>query len=230
MDQQKIIQQTADFVKSKLYGQGTGHDWWHASRVWKTALEIGKKEGADLFVVQLAALLEDISDWKFNGGDTKASSKIAREFLTSIDVESSIIDHVCEIIETLTFKGAGVETAMRTLEGKIVQDADRLDAVGAIAIARTFAYGGYKQQEIYNPQIKPVLHQSFEQYKQSSKTSLNHFYEKLLLLKDRMNTNTGKKLAQERHEFMEKYLEQFFKEIGEDKLVFESKVRENENS
>ncbi|MBA3064551.1 HD domain-containing protein, partial [Candidatus Woesearchaeota archaeon] len=188
MNQNEIIKRTADYVKSKLDGEGSGHDWWHIYRVWKTAIEIGKKESADLFVVQLAALLHDIADWKFHSGDDSVGPKLAREWLEKLDVDENIISHVCKIIKQVSFKGAGVKSKIKTKEGMVVQDADRLDALGAIGIARAFAYCGHKGREIYNPDIKPEKHESFEQYKKSKGTTINHFYEKLLLLKDLMNT------------------------------------------
>ena len=214
MDFNKItISKTAEFVKTKLLGEATGHDWWHVYRVWNNAKLIAKTQtNADLFIVELAALLHDISDWKFSNGDDSAGANIAQEFLTTLDVPQSIIDAVCDIILTISFKGANVKTPMKTIEGKIVQDADRLDALGAVGIARTFAYGAHANQEIYNPEIKPKMHSSFEEYKNSKSTSLNHFYEKLLLLSDRMNTPEGRKLAQARQKYMEEFLAQFFAE------------------
>jgi len=212
MNQNEIIKRTADYVKSRLSGEGSGHDWWHVYRVWKTAVEICKKEGADLFVVQLAALLHDIADWKFHSGDDSIGPKLAREWLEKLDVDKNVISHVCEIIKEVSFKGAGVKSKIKTKEGMVVQDADRLDAIGAIGIARAFAYGGHKGREIYNPNIKPEKHETFEQYKNNKGTTINHFYEKLLLLKDLMNTSGARKIAQERHCFMEQYLDKFFKE------------------
>lgn len=211
---QEIITQTKAYVRKTLEGEGSGHDWWHIYRVWNTAKYIGKKENADLYVVELSALLHDIADWKFHNGDESIGPKVAKEWLESLKVEEPIVDHVCNIIKDLSFKGAGVKSEIKTLEGMVVQDSDRLDAIGAIGIARAFAYGGHKAREIYNPNIKPVMHESFEQYKNSKGTTINHFYEKLLLLKDRMNTETAKKLAEERHRFMEIYLNQFFDEWG----------------
>jgi uncharacterized protein len=212
MNKKRILEQVEKFVKDKLYGEGSGHDWWHAYRVLKTANYIAKNEEADLFVVQLAALLHDISDWKFNKGDDNIGPKIARDLLEKMKVEEHIILHVSEIIKDISFKGAGVKTKMRTKEGMIVQDADRLDALGAIGIARTFAYGGYTNREIYNPNIKPQFYKSFDKYKKNTSPTINHFYEKLLLLKDLMNTKTARKIAERRHKYMEKYLEHFFKE------------------
>jgi len=212
MDKKTIISQTITFVKQQLKGDATGHDWWHVHRVWHMALTLAEKEGADLFVVQLAALLHDIADWKFHDGDDKKGEVIARQWLESLGLEEKVISHVCQIVSDISFKGAGVATNMKTIEGKVVQDADRLDAIGAIGIARAFAYGGYKKREMYNPEIKPLLHQSFEQYKNSEGTTVNHFYEKLLLLKNRMNTQSALQIAEERHQFMEVFLDKFLKE------------------
>lgn len=194
--------------------EGTGHDWWHVARVLEMAKNIGQQEGADMFVVELAALLHDIADWKFHEGDDTVGSKLAREILTKHQVTSEVVEQVGEIVEKLSFKGAGVASEMPTIEGKVVQDADRLDALGAIGVARTFAYGGHAGRPLYDPDNKPVMHQTKEDYykAKSQGTSINHFYEKLLLLKDRMNTQTGKKLAQGRHEFLETYLDRFFQE------------------
>ncbi len=213
MDKESIIKQTEEYVRSKLQGDSSGHDWWHIYRVWKMALKLAKEEkDVDLFVVQLAALLHDIADWKFYNGDDDVGPKLAREFLSKLQVDKDIISHVCQIIKDISFKGAGVKTPMITKEGMIVQDADRLDAMGAIGIARTFAYGGFKGRDIYNPNIKPKKHSSFEEYKKSQGHSINHFYEKLLLLKDLMNTEAAKKVAEDRHKFMEQFLDRFFKE------------------
>jgi len=213
MKEEDIIKQTVEFVKEHLGKEVTGHDWWHTKRVWKTALRIAKEEkDIDLFVVQLAALLHDIADWKFHEGNDSVGPELAREWLEKFGVDKKTIDHVCEIIKDISFKGAGVKTRMKTKEGMIVQDADRLDALGAIGIARCFATGAKLNREIYNPEIKPKLHKTFEEYKKSRSTSINHFYEKLLLLKDLMNTKTAKKIAEERHKFMEQFLDRFFKE------------------
>ena len=213
MDAESLVKQTAEYVKSKLEREPTGHDWWHAYRVWKMALRIAKEEGdADLLVVQLAALLHDIADWKFHGGDHSAGVRMAREWLEKLKLDERIISHVCEIIEGISFRGAGVKTKLRTREAMIVQDADRLDALGAIGIARCFATGAKLNRQIYDPEIKPKIHRSFEEYKKAESTSINHFYEKLLLLKDLMHTETAKRIAEERHKFMELFLERFFEE------------------
>lgn len=193
MNKEQIINQTAEFIKAKLTGEGSGHDWWHVYRVWKNAEHIGKREEVDLFVVELAALLHDIADWKFNDGNDDIGPQLAREWLEKLSVDEEIISHVCQIIKDASFKGAGVATKMKTIEGMVVQDADRLDVIGAIGIARTFAYGGSKGREMHNPEIKPEKHESFEQYKNNHSSTINHFYEKLLLLKELMNTKTAKK-------------------------------------
>jgi len=214
MDEGNILQQPREHVRRLMSGEGTGHDWFHVERVCKTALAIGREEGADLVLIELAALLHDVADWKFAGGDHDAGPRAARDWLQSLEVPPATIDHVCEIIASLSFKGAGVATPMRSLEGQCVQDADRLDALGAIGVARTFAYGGHKGQPLYDPAAKPELHASFDAYKRGGGSSLNHFYEKLLLLKDRMNTAAGKRLAAQRHQFMERFLDQFLAEWG----------------
>lgn len=212
MDGTNLIEKVAEEVRQKLGGEGTGHDWWHVYRVWQMAKHLGKEEGADMLIVELAALLHDIADWKFHDGDDAVGPQIAGEILNRYNASEPVITRVKDIILEVSFKGAGVNTAPATIEGKVVQDADRLDALGAVGIARTFAYGGHKNREIYNPEIKPVEHQSFEEYKKNQSHTVNHFYEKLLLLKDRMNTETAKKLAADRHKFMEQYLEHFYKE------------------
>lgn len=212
MNQNEIISAVAEDVKTILAKDSSGHDWWHVYRAWNMAKQIGAVESADLFVVELAAVLHDVADWKFHDGDDTVGPKKAREVLEKYQVDESVIEHVCEIIADMSFKGAGVETPMPTLEGKIVQDADRLDAIGAIGIARTFAYGGHKSKPMHDPKSKPVMHTSKEDYFKNNVSTINHFYEKLLLLKDRMNTITAKQIAQERHAFMEQFLDQFFRE------------------
>jgi uncharacterized protein len=211
-NQVTIINQTISFVKECLKNAEGGHDWWHIYRVWKTAIQLTKTEKADLFIVELAALLHDIADSKFNEGDEEIGPRKAGEFLRSINVEENVINHVVKIISNISFKGGKQIQCFKSLEMDIVQDADRLDALGAIGIARTFNYGGYKNREIYNPVILPDLKMSKEEYKNSNAPTINHFYEKLLLLKDKMNTETGKKMAQHRHEFMKIYLDEFYKE------------------
>jgi uncharacterized protein len=207
-----LINRTAAHVQKVLSGDGTGHDWWHVHRVWKTAQRIGRAERADLLVVELAALLHDIADWKLNDGDTSVGPRMAREWLDSQGVEPGISEHVCQIIAGISFKGAGVEQPPLSLEGKVVQDADRLDAMGAIGIARAFAYGGTKGRVIYDPAVNPAEHSTAESFLKNDGPTINHFYEKLLLLKDRMNTASGRGIAEERHRFMEDYLQRFYAE------------------
>ena len=216
MDRISIIEKTIEFVKHTLSGAEGGHDWWHIYRVWKNARMIAENEpGVDLFVVELAALLHDIADYKFHDGDESIGPKLAREFLTSLQVEAETIFHVEQIIENISFKGGKELQQFASPELDVVQDADRLDAIGAIGIARAFNYGGHKNREIYNPDIKPDLKMDKDAYTKSSAPTLNHFYEKLLLLKDRMNTQTGKQLAERRHKFMLDYLDEFYWEWGE---------------
>lgn len=213
MNKKLILKNTKDFVKNTLSKDSTGHDWWHIYRVWKLSLYIAKKEkNKKLFIVELGALLHDIADFKFHNGDETVGPKVAREWLERQNVPEEIITQVVHIVESISYKGAKVKNTMQSLEGKIVQDADRLDALGAIGIARTFAYGGYKGREMYNPHIKPEIHTNSKSYKNSTGPTINHFYEKLLLLKDKMNTKTAKQLALKRHKFMEKYLEEFYRE------------------
>ncbi len=207
-----VINNTINFVKKQLENAESGHNWFHMERVYNNALLIAKEETCDLEVVQLAALLHDIADSKFHYGDETVGPKVARKFLTSENVSEETINHVVAIIENISFKGGNFKKNFNSKELEIVQDADRLDAIGAIGIARTFNYGGYKNREIYNPEISPNLKMSKEEYKNSTAPTINHFYEKLLLLKDKMNTKTGKKIAQKRHDFMETFLEQFYNE------------------
>lgn len=209
---QKLIEQTRHFVEKELAGDSSGHDWWHIFRVWKIAIRLGEEENVNLEIVQLGALLHDIGDWKFHNGDESVGPRRVREFLERCEADESTISHLCDIVSTISFKGAGVATPMQTQEGKVVQDADRLDAIGAMGIARAFAYGGAKDRLMYHPDEPPVMHQSFDAYKKSKGHTINHFHEKLLLLKDRMNTPAGKRLAEERHRFMETFLQQFDEE------------------
>ncbi len=211
MTQEDILQKTAEYIKQEFSDDSSGHDWWHIYRVWKNAMTICEHEQADAFIVQLAALLHDLDDWKFydSGHETPLRAKA---WLDSFNLDSSITDAVCRIITHISYKGAGVENKMDSLEGFIVQDADRLDAIGAIGIARAFAYGGYKNRQLYDPDSPAQMHQTFEQYKKSNSSTINHFYEKLLLLKDMMNTSTAKRIAEQRHEVMVQYLSQFMGE------------------
>jgi uncharacterized protein len=213
MTQNDIIQKTAEFIKQEFGDDSSGHDWWHIYRVWKNAISICEHEAkrADLFIVELAALLHDLDDWKFNEGEDETPHR-AKAWMESCGVDSQINQAVCQIIMHVSYKGAQVENKMDTLEGFIVQDADRLDAIGAIGIGRAFAYGGYKNRPLYDPETSNQMHASFEQYKNSKSATINHFYEKLLLLKDKMNTATAKKIAEQRHEIMLRFLDQFMNE------------------
>ncbi len=211
-DREFVIQQTVNHVKETLAGETTGHDWWHTYRVWKSAIKIGQKEEVDLFVVALGALLHDIADWKFNQRDETIGPAKARAWLESLAVDPQTISHVADIVRTISFKGSGEKSQVVTREAMVVQDADRLDAMGAIGIARAFAFGGYRGREIYDPDIKPERDQTAEEYKRNTSPTINHFYEKLLLLKDRMNTPSGRDMAVERHQFMEQFLDRFFQE------------------
>lgn len=212
MNKQEIIRKTTEFVKHTLANAEGGHDWWHVYRVWKTARHIADSEDVDLFTVELGALLHDIADSKFHNGDEEIGPLKARKFLESLQVDETTISHVSEIIANISFKGGNQNQKFKSPELDVVQDADRLDALGAIGIARTFNYGGHKGRPIYDPQIKPDLHLTKEAYKNSTAPTLNHFYEKLLLLKDLMNTETGRKMAEQRHDYMLAYLTQFYKE------------------
>jgi len=212
MKKQQIINRTIDFVKHTLKDAEGGHDWFHIQRVFNNAKLIVKTESADEFIVSLSALLHDIADSKFHNGDETIGPKKATEFLMSQNIDSIVIEHVVQIIKNISFKGGNIDRTFSSKELDIVQDADRLDAVGAIGIARCFNYGGFKNREIFNPNIKPEVNMTKEEYKNSNAPSINHFYEKLLLLKDKMNTPTGKRIAIERHKFMEKYLDQFYAE------------------
>ncbi|KQS41183.1 HD domain-containing protein [Pedobacter sp. Leaf194] len=209
---QDVISSTIDFVKKTLENAEAGHDWFHIERVYKTALTINETENGHPLVVAFAALLHDIADPKFNNGDEELGPNIAEKFLSSISVDAETITHVKLIIKNMSFKNSFDESGFSSREMQIVQDADRLDAIGAIGIARAFTYGGFKNRVLYDPEIKPEQHQSKDSYKNTTAPTINHFYEKLLLLKDMMNTEAGKKIALERHNFMLTYLEQFYKE------------------
>ena len=212
MNTTNLIDQTIEFVKTALVQAEGGHDWFHIERVYKNALLIAGSENCDLEIVQLGALLHDIADSKFHNGDETIGPKTARTFLEAQNVSLETIDHVIAIIENISFKGGRVERKFSSIELDIVQDADRLDAIGAIGIARTFNYGGFKNRTLHNPEIAPNLSMTKEEYKKNEAPTINHFYEKLLLLKDKMNTETGKQIAQERHRYMEAFLEQFYAE------------------
>lgn len=203
---------TINFVKEKLEGAEAGHDWFHIERVWKLSKKIAEKEGGNLEVIGLSALLHDIADPKFHNGDETLALKISKNFLEEIHVNAELIEQVLFVIKNISFKNRAEAPENPPLELQIVQDADRLDAIGAIGIARTFNFGGFKNNLMYHPEIKPNLGMNKEEYKKSNGTTINHFYEKLLLLKDLMNTETAKKIASERHDFMLQFLDEFYKE------------------
>ena len=209
MEKSIVVLETEKYVRSILEGEGSGHDWWHIHRVRNNALNIARAYQVDVFIIEMAALLHDIADHKLHGGDEEIGPRMAGEWLDKNQVEEATKNHILLIMQEVSFSKGKTPS---TLEGKVVQDADRLDAIGAIGIARTFAFGGFKKREIYNPEIPPVKYASLEDYKKNTNPTLNHFYEKLLLLKDMMNTEEARKIAQHRHEFMEEYLEQFYSE------------------
>ena len=209
--EKEIITKVRAEIKAQFEGEGTGHDWWHIVRVVNTAKQIAKEEGANSFIVELSALLHDLGDHKFHK-EKDAAEKLISEMLDNSGVSEKLKNQVLEIVSNVSYKGANVETRPTSLEGKVVQDADRLDAIGAIGIARAFAYGGNKERLLYHPNQPPVLHDDFNAYKNDKGHTINHFYEKLLLLKDRMQTKSGKEMAEERHQYMEGYLKQFYKE------------------
>jgi uncharacterized protein len=209
---QKLIEQTAAYVRQTLQQAEGGHDWWHILRVWNNAKLIAKTEPADILVVELAALLHDIADSKFHGGNEEIGPQTAVAFLQSLQVEPAVISHVENIIRHVSFKSSFDGNLFHSPELAVVQDADRLDAIGAIGIARAFNYGGHKGREMHNPEIMPNLNMSKEEYKNTTAPTINHFYEKLLLLKDKMNTATARKLAEGRHQYMQGFLEQFYEE------------------
>ncbi|WP_340113370.1 HD domain-containing protein [Maribellus mangrovi] len=204
-----ILKATRQYIKNHFEAEGSGHDWWHIYRVKNLALKIAQTEDGDSFIIELAALLHDLDDWKLNGGSEESLTSV---WLMKMDLPDEETQKVLQIIHEVSYKGAGVATPASSIEAKIVQDADRLDAIGAIGIARTFAYGGNKNRLIYDPAVQPEMHTSFDEYKKTTAPTINHFYEKLLLLKDRLNTKTAVQIAQARHQFMEDFLEQFFKE------------------
>ncbi len=212
MNTQEIISNTEAFVKKTLENAEGGHDWFHILRVWNNAKLIAQNENVNIFIVELGALLHDIADSKFYNGDETIGPKVAREFLEREGVSEEIILHIEKIIINISYKGGNFEQTFTSPELAVIQDADRLDAIGAIGIARCFNYGGFKNRALYNPDIKPNLNQTKEEYKNSEAPTINHFYEKLLLLKDRMNTVSGKKIAKERHLYMENFLQQFYRE------------------
>lgn len=211
MNKLDIINNTIEFVKEKLSGDSSGHDWWHIYRVWNLSKRIQTAEGGNLFIIELAALLHDVADWKFYENENDGL-QVVYNFLNTQDIEPETVELVIEIIQNISFKGAGVKDKMISTEGKIVQDADRLDAIGAIGVGRTFAFGGKFGNEMHNPEIDVKMHQNFDEYKNSKGTTINHFHEKLLLLKDRMNTDTAKQIAELRHKYMQDFLKQFMSE------------------
>lgn len=212
MTHKEKIAKTISFAKKCFENDFSGHDWWHTFRVWKIAKNIAKKEKADIFKVEMAALLHDVGDRKLNGGNEKAGKNRVINWLKLLEIDEKEIEEIWDIVESVSFRGAGTKTTPKTLEGMVVQDADRLDAIGAIGIARAFAYGGSQGRDIYDPNIKPVLHKNYEEYKKHKGTSVNHFYEKLLLLKDELNTKTAKEIAQKRHEYIVGFLDEFLSE------------------
>jgi len=212
-----IIFNTIRFVKQQLQNAEGGHDWFHIERVHKNALQIANNENCDLLTVELAALLHDIADSKFHNGDETVGPRMASEFLRSQNLDDAVIDHVVKIIENISFKGGNFEKRFTSIEFDIVQDADRLDAIGAIGIARAFNYGGFKNRPLHNPEIKPNLGMTKEEYKKSVSPTMNHFHEKLLLLKDKMNTTAGQRLAEQRHAFMTLFVQQFYAEWNGEK-------------
>jgi len=215
MDKKEVIESTIDFVKKTLEGAEGGHDWFHIERVYKNAKLIAQGEEVDLFIVELGSLLHDIADAKFYEGDESIGPKKAADFLNSMHVDEAVIVHIKNIIRYVSFKSSLDTDKQDTFDSnelKVIQDADRLDAIGAIGIARTFNYGGFKNRTLYDPDIAPLVDQDKETYKNSEAPTINHFYEKLLLLKDKMNTETALKIAEKRHLFMEQYLDQFYNE------------------
>lgn len=207
MNKDIILKETKSFIKDKLYKEGSGHDWFHVKRVYNLATYLCEKEGGDEFIIKMTALLHDIDDWKFSN-----NSKTTEKFLKSLNIDEKLIHQIMDIISTMSYKGGVTDSTQNTLEGKIVQDADRLDAMGAIGIARAFTYGGSKHRLMYNPDLKPMNFENLEQVKQADNHTINHFYEKLLKLKDLINTDTAKQIAEERHRFMEIYLDEFYYE------------------
>ena len=214
---EEIIQKTMHFVKQELIDAEGGHDWWHTLRVWRLTKCIAKTENVDSLVVELGALLHDIADSKFHNGDEEIGEIRTRKFLNGLNVSEEIVEHVASIVRNVSWKGGKEESSFKSLELDVVQDADRLDALGAIGIARTFSYGGYRKREIFNPETPPIWGMTKEEYKANTSPTINHFYEKLLLLKDSMNTRKGQELAQQRHDYMLQFLEQFYAEFDLEK-------------
>ena len=211
MNPEQIIERTEKFIRKQSYGEASGHDWFHIERVYRMARYLAEREHADLFTVSMAALLHDLDDWKFSEG-TETDTSRTEAFLKSLPVEGKDAERILTIVRTLSYKGGVADSSQKTIEGKVVQDADRLDAIGAIGIARAFAYGGKKNRLIYDPQVKPAKFTSLKEVKITKSPTINHFYEKLLKLKDLMNTETARQLAQKRHAFMLQFLEEFYSE------------------
>lgn len=212
IEQQNILSNARQYVRAEMERDSSGHDWWHIHRVATLAKRLAGECGADPFICELAALLHDVGDYKLRGPSDEPESAIARRWMIEQGLSQATIEHICSIIDHMSFKGAGVESRMTTTEGKVVQDADRLDALGAIGIARTFAYGGHKGSPMHDPEASPKMHKTVEEYRTSRSSSINHFHEKLLLLKDLLNTEPAKRLAQKRHDYMVAFLEQFEEE------------------
>ena len=211
MKKTEVLSKTIEYIKEVFSGEASGHDWWHIYRVWNLSKHILRTEKADSFIVEMASLLHDLDDWKLSKNNSEEPEKTIA-WLNKFDLDISDKNHIVEIVKNVSFKGANTQNNISSIEGKIVQDADRLDAIGAIGIARTFAYGGNKNREMYNPKTKPSLHNSFDEYKTNQSHTINHFYEKLLLLKDKMNTETAKQLAISRHNLMQQFLNDFYTE------------------
>jgi uncharacterized protein len=212
MDAKELIGRTAEHVRDVMAGDFSGHDWWHVYRVWRMAVRLASETQADLVVVELGALLHDIADWKFNEGDLEVGPRVAREWLESQGADPDIVRKVSDVVAGESFIGAGVPDKACSLESQIVQDADRLDALGAVGIGRTFAFGGAHNRQMYDPDVSAEYHETFESYKSSASPTINHFYEKLFLLKDRMHTSTGRQMAEARHQYMVDFVNRFHME------------------
>lgn len=215
MSKKEIIKKTADYVRKKLEGESSGHDWWHTYRVWKIAKRLAKEEKADIFIVELAALLHDIEDWKYHGGSEEKNIKAIKAWLRKQKIPTEMTFRICSAVEDAVFRGEKNKKKVRSKESAIISDADQLDAIGALGIARGFMFAGNFRLPMYDPKIMPLRNMTEKQYKnfrRSTYTQINHFYEKLLLQKDLINTKTAKKLAEERHKYMEEFLDRFYKE------------------
>ena len=206
------VEKIQKLVKDKFLNKEGSHDWFHIERVYNLSTHLHKKEGGDKLIIELAALLHDISDHKYNGGNWHAGAEVAIEIMLQVGISKEIAEKVALVISQVSFKGAQVNDEVETIEAKIVQDADRLDAIGAIGIARAFSYGGSKNRPLYDPDIKPILHSSKEEYAKSVSHTVNHFYEKLFLIKDLMKTQSGMELAENRHQLMQNFIANFYEE------------------